>query len=53
MISDDIDGFKEVIKNQEFNREIELSNNLKDEISFKIEINELSEGRIRLELYSR
>lgn len=50
---DDIDEFREVIGINEFYREIEFKDNVKDVVSFKIEINEESEGSIKLNLYSK
>lgn len=51
--SDDIDGFKEVVNDEQFDKEIELPGNLNGEVSFKIEIDEQSEGAIKLNLYSK
>ncbi len=51
--SDDIDGFKDTVSEKEYTREIEFKDNDKDLIKFLIELNEESEGSIKLELYSK
>ena len=51
--SDDIDGFKDAVSEKEYTREIEFKDNDKDLIKFLIELNEESEGSIKLELYSK
>ena len=51
--SDDIDGFKDTVSENEYSREIEFKDNDKDLIKFLIELNEESEGSIKLELYSK
>ena len=51
--SDDIDGFKDTVSENEYTREIEFKDNDKDLIKFLIELNEESEGSIKLELYSK
>ena len=51
--SDDIDGFKDTVSEKEYTREIEFKDNDKDLIKFLIELNEESEGSVKLELYSK